>query len=432
MVFRYIDRYSNSLGALWDNPHRVDELLAALEERDQALEREVSEMDNYLPLTGGTISGDLAFTSPAVITWDAAGIGPPTLTTRSVGTKIVLYPSLSGVSVDFGLGIDSNVMWFSAGTTVSSFRWYLGTTAVFQANNAGCIVEGTRYFAFSTYGGGWFMQDTTWIRSFANKGVYINTGHFGGEGSITLGWGGTTHATHKVYVNGSGYFQSSMTVMTTLAVGGLASVGSLTATGQIQTNKSGLGGVWSDASMICNPGGGTANLALHCGGVAPQLGAVNGAGNNVYCRDANFSVGSANLVALGHIADSTRRIKRNIASWPARSLGAGAPSAVELVGRLKPVSFEAINMELEMDGEPHDCAKHECGGTKKHPCSRTLNRRKPRLGLIAEDVNDVLPEAVFIDEDGLPAGIDIAMLATAAIAAIKELTARIEQLEGVT
>ena len=36
--------------------------------------------------------------------------------------------------------------------------------------------EGTAGLYFQTYGGGWYMSDTTWIRSYNNKSIYQNTG----------------------------------------------------------------------------------------------------------------------------------------------------------------------------------------------------------------------------------------------------------------
>lgn len=53
---------------------------------------------------------------------------PPSLTTRSAGTRIVLHPLVSGTQVDFGIGIDSYTMWNSAPDTSCSFKWYHGTT----------------------------------------------------------------------------------------------------------------------------------------------------------------------------------------------------------------------------------------------------------------------------------------------------------------
>lgn len=43
-----------------------------------------------------------------------------------------------------------------------------------------------------TYGGGWFMTDTYWVRSYADKGVWAGAGPLGSNGGLTLGFSGAT------------------------------------------------------------------------------------------------------------------------------------------------------------------------------------------------------------------------------------------------
>ena len=63
------------------------------------------------------------------IDWSPAGIAPPSFTTRSVGTKLVLYPSVNASQVDYALGINSDTMWFSTAVAGGVFNWYGGTTS---------------------------------------------------------------------------------------------------------------------------------------------------------------------------------------------------------------------------------------------------------------------------------------------------------------
>jgi hypothetical protein len=58
----------------------------------------------------------------------AVGVAPPAFTTRSVGTKIVLYPAIGALSADFALGIENNTLWTSVPSTSNLFKWYGGTT----------------------------------------------------------------------------------------------------------------------------------------------------------------------------------------------------------------------------------------------------------------------------------------------------------------
>ena len=83
-----------------------------------------------LRLTNGTM--------PFVI-FDGTGVAAPSNTTRSVGTKVVLYPSISGTTVDYAFGIESGVLWSSVPATTSSFRWYGGTSLAASLTGAGVL-----------------------------------------------------------------------------------------------------------------------------------------------------------------------------------------------------------------------------------------------------------------------------------------------------
>jgi hypothetical protein len=64
------------------------------------------------------------------IDFNTNGVAAPTFTTRSAGTKIVLYPNIAASSTDFALGIENSTMWFSVPTTAQQFRFYAGTTNI--------------------------------------------------------------------------------------------------------------------------------------------------------------------------------------------------------------------------------------------------------------------------------------------------------------
>ena len=73
------------------------------------------------------------------IDWNANGFGPPVFTTRSDGTKVVLYPALSGSSVDYAIGIDAATMWSSVPENGDSFnfKWYGAETLVANLSGTG-------------------------------------------------------------------------------------------------------------------------------------------------------------------------------------------------------------------------------------------------------------------------------------------------------
>lgn len=73
------------------------------------------------------VAGWLSFSNTS-----AAGVGAPTFSTRSIGTKVILYPGLSASSADYAIGIESNTFWASVPTTAHAFKWYAGTTQLLQ------------------------------------------------------------------------------------------------------------------------------------------------------------------------------------------------------------------------------------------------------------------------------------------------------------
>ena len=75
------------------------------------------------------------------VEWNTQGTGAPAFTTRSAGTKLVLYPSLSGSVTDYAMGIASATMWSSVPENNSGFKfkWYGATTEVASLDGAGAF-----------------------------------------------------------------------------------------------------------------------------------------------------------------------------------------------------------------------------------------------------------------------------------------------------
>ena len=73
------------------------------------------------------------------IDWAAAGTGAPAFTTRTDGTKVVLYPALSGSTVDYAIGVDAATMWSSVPENGNSFnfKWYGAETLVANLSGTG-------------------------------------------------------------------------------------------------------------------------------------------------------------------------------------------------------------------------------------------------------------------------------------------------------
>lgn len=73
------------------------------------------------------------------IDFGTAGIAAPTYTTRSVGTKLVFYPSLGGSSLDFAAGVESNALWLSVPEPSDRYEFYAGTDNVATLEGNGTL-----------------------------------------------------------------------------------------------------------------------------------------------------------------------------------------------------------------------------------------------------------------------------------------------------
>jgi hypothetical protein len=75
------------------------------------------------------------------VEWNTQGTGAPAFTTRSAGTKLLLYPSLSGSITDYAVGIDAATMWSSVPENNASFKfkWYGATTEIASLDGAGAF-----------------------------------------------------------------------------------------------------------------------------------------------------------------------------------------------------------------------------------------------------------------------------------------------------
>lgn len=73
------------------------------------------------------------------IDFNTNGVAAPAFTTRSAGTKIVLYPNVGAAAVDYALGMESGAMWSSVATTSQTFKWYGGTTLAATLTGAGAL-----------------------------------------------------------------------------------------------------------------------------------------------------------------------------------------------------------------------------------------------------------------------------------------------------
>ena len=110
-----------------------------------------SALTSYALLTGATYTGTVTgptinstnstittlLTTPQIMF--TSNSNPPALTTRSIGTKLVLFPSITGSRADYAIGLETDNMWFSIADNFAStgFKWYGATNNIMTLGGTG-------------------------------------------------------------------------------------------------------------------------------------------------------------------------------------------------------------------------------------------------------------------------------------------------------
>lgn len=85
------------------------------------------------------------------IDFNIQGVAPPSTTTRSTGTKILLYPTIGPSAVDYAIGIENLSLWNSIPIASGySFKWYAGTTNIATLTGAGTFSTTGDVIAFAS------------------------------------------------------------------------------------------------------------------------------------------------------------------------------------------------------------------------------------------------------------------------------------------
>jgi hypothetical protein len=90
-----------------------------------------------------SIGGNLNIPGNSALIYSAAGTAAPSFTTRSLGTKIVLYPMINASNTDYAIGIATASLWQSIPISTSKFDWFAGTTVVASLSGAGTFSTST-------------------------------------------------------------------------------------------------------------------------------------------------------------------------------------------------------------------------------------------------------------------------------------------------
>jgi hypothetical protein len=75
------------------------------------------------------------------ISFNGAGLGAPTFTSSSAGTKLLLWPSVDATHADYAIGVANSQVWFSLPNAGSSLNWtwFGGTTGVMSLTADGFL-----------------------------------------------------------------------------------------------------------------------------------------------------------------------------------------------------------------------------------------------------------------------------------------------------
>ena len=154
------------------------------------------------------------------IDWAATGTGAPTTTTRSAGTKLLLYPALSGSQVDYAMGIDAATMWSSLPVDSNSFafKWYGAETQVASLDGTGAFSAAGNVTASSLNGNANISNVTInsytsvpklWFKGAVSAAQNIvsstDTVTIWNNNSDPLGWGNVS--TGRITPNKAGWYE---------------------------------------------------------------------------------------------------------------------------------------------------------------------------------------------------------------------------------
>lgn len=304
-------------------------------------------------------------------------------------------------------------------SNVSTDRMWLNANGLYLASSAFFRPVGNGGIFWESHGGGWYMYDANWMRVYNGKGIItsgVNVAISAENGCLIAGTAGPQSWSNRLYVQ----------------------------------NNSPAGPSWSESHVIIrnatNPG--QAQIAFHAHNVAPIIKGWYG-DEAIEIRN-NPDSGFVAIKASAFVVSSTLRMKKDVVEETDDAILSRVRPAKQIRFRQKirpqylrkEQRFKDLDAKWQERGrtplEPkvgrdlnsadHDCEIDECDGTPDSPCSMTLNDTE-NIGLSAEAVYEYFPEAVYLDREGLPMGVDVSQIATAAFAAVGALARKVEALE---
>ena len=138
---------------------------------------------------GISTNGSEVFNVDTTLNFTTNGADIPSTLTKSVGTRIVLYPQLSATDSNYSIGIAPNELWMNTATTTGSIKFYNSTALRARINSSGVNTD-----YITSLGGSYIGFDNKKLEN-------INTVKFSTTNQTELGyyeeWNGTIKFTKQ-------------------------------------------------------------------------------------------------------------------------------------------------------------------------------------------------------------------------------------------
>ncbi len=375
----------------------------------------------------GSVSGNtmptLAFTGTGY-GYNSGGITATGLLWMSAGTNINMRSTAGSVIINSNVDTQlfGNVTMFNNATVIGNL-----TVGDYTNLTANMTIFDTGYLNS-------YSATNNWFRPYDGANMHIKAS----AGSIYFDTDGTW------------YWR---TIAGTARMS-LSNGAQLEVVGRAWAKQDDAGSSYTTSTILAGNNSTVASVAIWTNGYASQF-RMSSSAQDVYLRNYNDS---AYPIFYTDVVDmSSRRYKRSIVPF-GRSLSAGAESALSALSRIDVVTYKRNHSEMIPDRkgrfderraaalarlnkirsdqglEPyvkvHVCGE-DCIGSANAPCQVYINGEKDLPGIIAEDLNEILPGCVQVDpHTGNAEGIKTLSLLAVTIKALQEMKDLVESLEA--